>query len=114
MFSVTGRLWLDMTLLGLFQIGLIVAIATGWMLQFPGRRQSIARPVKPSVPRGRGDRIALAAGIVLGLAALAFFIWRYAGEMRRERAVVPLALNASVQSRESPQLHAAQFSRHNR
>lgn len=38
MFSITGLKWLDMTLLGLFEIGVVAAVITGWMMHFGGKR----------------------------------------------------------------------------
>jgi hypothetical protein len=40
MMAVTGNKAVDMTLLGLFQLGFLIVIATGWRLQFPGKRVS--------------------------------------------------------------------------
>ena len=38
MFSFTGKKWVDMTLLMLFQLGIVVSIVTGWLLQFSPKR----------------------------------------------------------------------------
>lgn len=44
MFSFTGKPVIDMTVLALFQLAVLLLIATGWRMQFPGRGVSGAAP----------------------------------------------------------------------
>lgn len=49
MLAVTRNKTIDMTLFALFQVGFLVMIATGWRLQFPGRR-AVERARAPGSP----------------------------------------------------------------
>lgn len=49
MVSFTGVKPLDATLLALFQLTMLGVIATGWRLQFPGRRTAVAVGAPPAV-----------------------------------------------------------------
>ncbi len=55
MFSFTGIKVVDITLLALFQLGILGLIATGWRLQFPGTRElREAREPDPAGASGSG------------------------------------------------------------
>ncbi|MEX2284119.1 MAG: PepSY domain-containing protein [Gemmatimonadota bacterium] len=42
MFSITGKPWLDMSILMAFQAGIVGSIITGWLLQFPLKRGNVS------------------------------------------------------------------------
>lgn len=50
MIAVSGNKTVDMSLLALFQLGFLIVIATGWRLQFPGKRASNQKGARARTP----------------------------------------------------------------
>lgn len=95
MFSFTGKQWLDMSLLLLFQAFIVGSIVTGCVIQFApkgaveGTNGNKAGTSRRRMSFAGGDRAALIIGLVLFGFAFAWFAWRSIGNLQRDRAVAP-------------------------
>lgn len=56
----------------------------------PLHGSTIGPAIRPAISYQRGDRIALAAGIVLTVLLVCFFIWRMEGNLTRDWALGPV------------------------